>query len=162
MSSNRFPSLFVVFSFLDNSFMPQDNKQLQRLRAKLAADSIAKQFSLPTTGFKFIHLPIQCRLPLNQLRSSLHRLHINTRRILNIQYPDRHVVSFLIHYGYENELREQLRKVHILVRDNFDPLDPENVRDPEFINAPTHRKAEHTRWAFLQRLGPALCRFKTV
>ncbi|EIE81480.1 hypothetical protein RO3G_06185 [Rhizopus delemar RA 99-880] len=70
--------------------------------------------------------------------------------------------TFLIHYGYENELREQLRKVHILVRDDFDPLDPENARDPEFINAPTHRKAEHTRWAFLQRLGPALCRFKTV
>ncbi|KAG1176955.1 hypothetical protein G6F36_010883 [Rhizopus arrhizus] len=211
--------------------MPQDNKQLQRLRAKLAAASneirklqqgnallrqqlallpsptstvsplneyasspttnkcphspnnivsppskvskpryntshysitaIVKQFSAPTTGFKFIHLPIQRRLPLHQLRSNLRHLHINTCRILDIQYPDRHVVSLLIHYGYENELRDKLRKFHILVRDDFDPLDPENVRDPEFINALTHRKVEHARWAFLQRLGPALRRFKS-
>ncbi|EIE90529.1 hypothetical protein RO3G_15240 [Rhizopus delemar RA 99-880] len=148
--------------------MPQDNKQLQRLRAKLAAASneirkLQQGNALLRQQLALLPSPTSTVSPLNEYASSpttnkcphspnnivsppskVSKPRYNTSHY-NIQYPDRHVVSLLIHYGYENEIREQLHKVHILVRDDFDPLDPENVRDPEFINAQTDRKVEHAR-----------------
>ncbi|KAG1455501.1 hypothetical protein G6F46_000829 [Rhizopus delemar] len=162
--------------------MPQDNKQLQRLRAKLAAASneirkLQQGNALLRQQLALLPSPTSTVSPLNEYASSpttnkcphspnnivsppskvskprYNTSHYSITAIVkqfsapttDIQYPDRHVVSLLIHYGYENEIREQLHKVHILVRDDFDPLDPENVRDPEFINAQTDRKVEHAR-----------------
>ncbi|KAG1036225.1 hypothetical protein G6F43_013086 [Rhizopus delemar] len=86
--------------------------------------AIARQFSSPTapSSFTFIHVPIHRRLPIHRLRANLRDLHINTRRILDIQYSDRNVLSFLIHTGFEPELRFQLYKHKITIRDDFDPL----------------------------------------
>ncbi|KAG1047736.1 hypothetical protein G6F43_009833 [Rhizopus delemar] len=125
--------------------------------------AIARQFSSPTkpTGFKLIHVPIRHRLPLQQLRSNLRRLHINTRRILDIHYSDRNLVSFLIHIGYETELRLQLSKFNITVRDDFNPLDPSIIRDPTLANEPIDRKIQHALKAFLHRICVALRRFRT-
>ncbi|KAG1464112.1 hypothetical protein G6F46_003097 [Rhizopus delemar] len=81
---------------------------------------ITKQFSSPAepAGLKLIYVPVRHRLPLQELRSNLHRLNINTRRILGIHYSDKNLVSFLIHIGYETELRSQLNKFNITVRDD--------------------------------------------
>ncbi|KAG1448861.1 hypothetical protein G6F55_010438 [Rhizopus delemar] len=126
--------------------------------------AIARQFSSPAkpTGFKLIHVPIRHRLPLQQLRSNLRRLHINTRQILDIHYPDRNLVSFLIHIGYETELRLQLSKFNITVRDDFDPLDPSIILDPTLVNEPIDHKVKHARKAFLHRICVALRRFRTL
>ncbi|ORE05921.1 hypothetical protein BCV72DRAFT_329990, partial [Rhizopus microsporus var. microsporus] len=43
-------------------------------------------------------------LPIGQLRSHLRQLSINTCRTLNIHYPNRHLVTLLIHNDYEVEL----------------------------------------------------------
>ncbi|KAG1545579.1 hypothetical protein G6F45_013631 [Rhizopus arrhizus] len=53
----------------------------------------ARTFSPPSTnqGFKYLYLPIQRRLPIRQIRSLLRRLHINSNRVLDIHYPDRHL-----------------------------------------------------------------------
>ena len=125
--------------------------------------AIARQFSSPaeSTGFKLIHVPVRCRLPLQQLRSNLRRLHINTRRILDIHYSDRNLVSFLIHIGYETELRSQLSKFNIKIRDDFDPLDPSIIRDPTLVNQPTDCNVQLARKTFLRRICTALQRFRT-
>ncbi|RCH88818.1 hypothetical protein CU097_010597 [Rhizopus azygosporus] len=72
----------------------------------------ARTFSVLSAnhGYKFLYLPLRRRLPIGQLRSRLRQLNINTRRILSIHYPDRHLVALLIHNDYEDELRSQLKK----------------------------------------------------
>ncbi len=124
--------------------------------------AIARQFSSPAepTSFKLIHVPVRHHLPLQQLRSNLRRLHINTRRILDIHYSDRNLASFLIHIGYETELRSHLSKFNIAVRDDFDPLYPSIICDPTFVNEPIDRKVQHARKAFLHRICVALRRFR--
>ncbi|KAG1451727.1 hypothetical protein G6F46_009940 [Rhizopus delemar] len=74
----------------------------------------------------------------------------------------RNLVSFLIHIGYETELRSQLSKFNITVRDDFDPLDPSIIRDPTLVNEPIDRKVHHARKAFLHRIRVALRRFRTL
>jgi hypothetical protein len=125
--------------------------------------AVARQFSSPSepAAFKFIHVPVRRRLPMQQMRANLRKLHINTRRILDIQYPDRNVASFLIHIDYETELRSQLSKLKISVRDDFDPLDPSTIRDPDLINETIDRKIQHARHFFFSRLCSSLQRFKT-
>ncbi|KAG1557857.1 hypothetical protein G6F49_005010 [Rhizopus delemar] len=73
----------------------------------------ARTFSSPFTNqdFKYLYLPIQRRLPIHQIRSLLRRLNINSNRVLDIHYPDRHLVVLLIHNNCEAEVRSQLEKI---------------------------------------------------
>ncbi|KAG1152982.1 hypothetical protein G6F37_006820 [Rhizopus arrhizus] len=126
--------------------------------------AIARQFSSPAEpiGFKPIHVPVRYCLPLQQLRSNLRRLHINVCQILDIHCSDRNSVSFLIHIGYETELRSRLSKFNITVRVDFDPLDPSIIHDPTLVNKPIDRKVQHARKAFLHRICVALRRLRTL
>ncbi|PHZ07319.1 uncharacterized protein RHIMIDRAFT_275067 [Rhizopus microsporus ATCC 52813] len=65
----------------------------------------ARTFSVRSAnhGYKFLYLPLRRRLPIGQLRSRLRQLSINTRRVLSIHYPDRHLVALLIYNDYEAE-----------------------------------------------------------
>ncbi|CEG81832.1 hypothetical protein RMATCC62417_15983 [Rhizopus microsporus] len=83
-------------------------------------------------GYKLLYMPLRCRLPIGQLRSRLRQLSINTRHILNIHYPDRHLIALLIYNDYEVEFRSQLKKFEIPVRDDYDALDPSELRDPDY------------------------------
>ncbi|KAG1149772.1 hypothetical protein G6F36_014701 [Rhizopus arrhizus] len=136
--------------------------KLPNPKPKHSLAAIARQFSSPTapSSFKFIHVPIHRRLPIHQLRANLRELHINARRILDIQYSDRNVVSFLIHTCFESELRSQLYKHKITIRDEFDPLSPSISHDPALLNESIERKTKLARHVFLQRLGSAFRRLK--
>ncbi|EIE83494.1 hypothetical protein RO3G_08199 [Rhizopus delemar RA 99-880] len=92
---------------------------------KPSLTAIVRQFSSPaeSTGSQLIHVPVRRRLSLQQLRPNICRLHNNTRRMLDIHYSNRNLVSFLIHIGYETELCSQLSKFNITVRDGLHPLD---------------------------------------
>ncbi|CEG74418.1 hypothetical protein RMATCC62417_09642 [Rhizopus microsporus] len=94
--------------------------------------AVARTFSLPSSNqsFKYLYVPAQRRIPISQLRSRLRRLHINSSRVLGIHYPNHHLVALLLHNDYESELHSQLNKFTITVRDEYDPLDPANLRDP--------------------------------
>ncbi|ORE02295.1 hypothetical protein BCV72DRAFT_318708 [Rhizopus microsporus var. microsporus] len=101
---------------------------------------------LDSSALQKAAMPLQC-----QLRSHLRQLNINVRRILNIHYPDRHVVALLIHKDYEVGFRSQLKKFKIPVQDDYDPLDPSNLRDPDYNG---WNEANRTRAA----CGLFLCR----
>ncbi|KAG1558246.1 hypothetical protein G6F49_004676 [Rhizopus delemar] len=98
----------------NNDAAPPTTKvsKLPNPKPKHSLAAIARQFSSPTapSSFTFIRVPIRRCLPIHQLGANLLELHINTHRILDIQYSDRNVVSFLIHTGFEPELRLQLYK----------------------------------------------------
>ncbi|CEG78862.1 hypothetical protein RMATCC62417_13401 [Rhizopus microsporus] len=94
----------------------------------------ARTFSIRSAnhGYKFQYLPLRCRLPIGQLHSRMRQLNINTSHILNIHYPDHHLVALVIHNNYEIELRLLLKKFGIPVQDDYDLLDPSNLRDPNY------------------------------
>lgn len=141
-----------------------DSPPLQKA-AKLKASTLlpsqmaaARTFSVPSAnhGYKFIYLPLRRRLPIGQLRSHLRQLNISTRRILNIHYPDCHLVALLIHNDYEVELRSQLKKFKIPIQDDYDPLDPSNLRDPEYDDWDEANRTTAARGLFLCRILHAL------
>ncbi|KAG0924325.1 hypothetical protein G6F26_013768 [Rhizopus arrhizus] len=115
----------------NNDAAPPTTKvsKLPNPKPKHSLAAIARQFSSPTapSSFKFIHVPIHRRLPIHQLRANLRELHINTRRILDIQYSDRNVVSFLIHTGFEPEFRSQLYKHKITCRETVSAIENTSI-----------------------------------
>ncbi|KAG1140070.1 hypothetical protein G6F37_003471 [Rhizopus arrhizus] len=61
------------------------------------------------------------------------------------------LVSFLIHIGYEAEIRLQLCKLNITARDDLDPLDPSIICDPALVNEHIDRKVQLARKSFLHK-----------
>ncbi|KAG1056914.1 hypothetical protein G6F43_001222 [Rhizopus delemar] len=84
----------------------------------------------------------------------------STRRTLDIHYSNRNLINFLIHIGYETELRSQLNKFNITVRDDFYPLDPSIIRNPTPVNESIDRKVQSAHKAFLHRICDVLVRFR--
>ncbi|EIE90609.1 hypothetical protein G6F46_007817 [Rhizopus delemar] len=81
-------------------------------------------------------------------------------RVLDIHYPDCHLVAILIHNDYEAEDRSQLEKFEIHLRDDHNPLDPNNLRNPDYDNFDQDEK-ECTAWGiFAQRVIRAIHRLK--
>ncbi|CEG76443.1 hypothetical protein RMATCC62417_15801 [Rhizopus microsporus] len=62
--------------------------------------------------------------------------------------PDRHLVALLIHNDYESELRSQLNKLAITVRNEYDPLDPANLCDPACSKWSHQDKVDYGLWYF--------------
>ncbi|KAG1055838.1 hypothetical protein G6F43_002232 [Rhizopus delemar] len=113
------------------STKPSKSKYAPPLPSQTAA---AHTFGSPSTnqGFKYLYLSIQPPLSIRQICSLLRRLHINSNRVLDIHYPDRYLVALLIHNNYEAEVRSQLEKFKIPLHNNYDSLDPNNLRDPYY------------------------------
>lgn len=137
---------------------PQKAAKLKAFTPLPSQMAAAGTFSVRSTnhGYKFLYLPIRRRLPIGQIRSRLRQLNINTRRILNIHYPDRDLVALLIHNDYETELRSLLKKFEIPVQDDYDPLDPSNLRDPKYDDWDEADRTCAARGLFLCRILRAL------
>ncbi|ORE04602.1 hypothetical protein BCV72DRAFT_337193 [Rhizopus microsporus var. microsporus] len=69
------------------------------------------------------------------------KLDITDNRILDIHYPDRNVVALLVHNGYVNELRKQLERFKVTLKDDFNPCDPKVLRDPKYVNLSPEERA---------------------
>ncbi|KAG1175842.1 hypothetical protein G6F46_009509 [Rhizopus delemar] len=83
--------------------------------------------------------------------SLLRRLPIKSSCVLDIHYPDRHLVAFLIHNDYEAEVHSQLEKFEIPLCDDYDPLDPNNLQNSYYDNFNQDEK-ECAAWSvFTQR-----------
>ena len=84
---------------------------------------------------------------------------INSSRVLDVHYPYRHLVALLIHNDDEAKVRSQLEKFEIPLRD-YDPLDPNNLRNPDYDNFDQDEK-ECAAWGvFAQRVIRAIRRLK--
>ncbi|EIE81086.1 hypothetical protein RO3G_05791 [Rhizopus delemar RA 99-880] len=88
----------------DNLIATRNQRRLQRQEA-------AARFPQPPSdnqGFQSIYVPTKARVPIGQVRSRLRKLDINNNRILDIYYPDRNILTLLVHNDYAAELRQQL------------------------------------------------------
>ncbi|KAG1517857.1 hypothetical protein G6F46_000457 [Rhizopus delemar] len=79
-------------------------------------------------------------------------------RVLDICYPDRHLVALLIQNYYEAEVRSQLEKFEIPIHDDYDPMDPNDLRNPYYDDFDQDEK-ECAAWSvFTQRVIRAIRR----
>ena len=84
----------------------------------------------------------------------------NSNRVLDIHYPDRHLVALLLHNDYEAEVRSQLEKFEIPIHDDYDPMDPNNLRNPYYDDFNQDEK-ECAAWSvFTQRVILAIRHLK--
>ncbi|KAG0750179.1 hypothetical protein G6F57_003876 [Rhizopus arrhizus] len=97
-------------------------------------------------GFQCFYLSTKARFPVGQIRSRLRELEIDNNRILDINYLDRNVVILLVHNNYADELRSQLKKFKMTLKDEFDPCDPKILRNPKYADS---TEEERTNLAFL-------------
>ncbi|KAG1498894.1 hypothetical protein G6F54_004767 [Rhizopus delemar] len=110
----------------------QSTAQRQQRRQEAAA----RLLQPPSTnqGFKYIYLPTKARVPIGQICSRLRKLDIDSNRIIDIHYPDHNIVALLIHNDYEDELRQQLQRFKVIIKKDFNPCDPQLLRDPKYAD----------------------------
>ncbi|KAG1137689.1 hypothetical protein G6F37_011048 [Rhizopus arrhizus] len=138
-------------SFQDATSSQQIKDQLtaQQQQRRLQRQEAAARLLQPSStnqGFKYIYFPTKARVPIGQIRSRLCKLDINNNRIIDIHYPDRNIVALLIHNDYEDELRKQLQCFKVTIKEDFNPCDPQVLRDPKYAD---HTPAERENLAFM-------------
>ncbi|ORY97149.1 hypothetical protein BCR42DRAFT_476591, partial [Absidia repens] len=139
---------------------PWSNKtQVHHLRQQLSSPSLSRAHQKtqavartffpvsPTRGFTYIYLNTNKRLPTKELRRKFRRLDINTNRLLDIHYPTRNVIATLIHNDFEQEFLHQLSTFGITPIEDFDPLDPKHIQNPDF-NDDSTSQFEKEQFAF--------------
>ncbi|KAG1137714.1 hypothetical protein G6F37_007234 [Rhizopus arrhizus] len=136
----------------DNLFASRNQRRIQRQEA-------AARFLQPPSdnqGFQYIYVVTKVRVPIGQVRSRLRKLDINNNRILDIHYPDRNILTLLVHNDYAAELRQQLQRFKITIKDDFDPCSPQNLRDPKYANLPVEERTNRAFMHHCDRMERAL------
>ncbi|KAI7867910.1 uncharacterized protein EV154DRAFT_531630 [Mucor mucedo] len=86
--------------------------------------------------YQFLYYGTSVRRPLKELRRTLQATGVNVSRILDIQYPDSRVISFLLHTDFVVEFTSVMHNKGrgTVPLDDYDPLDPAKLKDPKFAN----------------------------
>ena len=77
-------------------------------------------------------------------------------RILDIHYPGRNIVTLLVHNDYVSELRKQLGRFKVNLKDDFDPCNPKVLRDPKYADLSPEERANFTLMHPSDRMARAL------
>ncbi|CEG65491.1 hypothetical protein RMATCC62417_02272 [Rhizopus microsporus] len=107
-------------------------------------------------GFQYVYLPTKARAPIGQIRTRLRKLDITNNHILDIHYPGRNVVALLVHNDYVNELRKQLERFKVTLKDDFDPCDSKVLRDPKYADLSPEERANLALMYHSDRMARAL------
>ncbi|KAI8639348.1 hypothetical protein BD408DRAFT_317399, partial [Parasitella parasitica] len=91
-----------------------------------------------------VYYAISRRRPLQEMRRILQGIKLNNSRILDIQYPTPHVISYLVHNDYALTFTSGM---HLNGRgcsplSDFDPCDPKNLLDPKYASLSPSLRAE--------------------
>ncbi|KAG1051112.1 hypothetical protein G6F43_006669 [Rhizopus delemar] len=146
LNPSEFPPLQNAATALLQSTPWHQPEKLQQIKDQLTAqrqqrrlqrqEAAARLLQSPSTnqGFKYIYLPTKARVPIGQIRSRLRKLGINNSGIIDIHYPDRNIVALLIHNDYEDEIRQQLQRFKVTIKEDFNPCNPQVLRDPKYAD----------------------------
>ncbi|KAG1050146.1 hypothetical protein G6F43_007565 [Rhizopus delemar] len=91
-----------------------------------------------------------------KVRSLLQKLDINNNRILDIHYPDRNILALLVHNDYAAELRQQLQRFKVTIKDDFDRCSSQNLRDPKYATLPLEERTNRAFMHHCDRMERAL------
>ncbi|KAI8977563.1 hypothetical protein BDF20DRAFT_942451, partial [Mycotypha africana] len=140
------------------AIIKQAQQQRREHRQQERQTAAARLFQPPslTQGFKYLYVPTKARVPIGQLRARLRKLNINNSRILDIHYPTRNVVAFLVHNDYAQELTDQLQQFKISIKHDFDPNDGSILMDPKYEQKTPAERNDLAREHHTARLVRAL------
>lgn len=96
-------------------------------------------------GFTYLYLPTRARMPFKDMRKSLRDLSFNSGSIVDIHYPAKNVVALLIHNDYQSTATKILQQNDLVPITNFDPLNPDNLADPQFKDASHEERTTQLR-----------------
>lgn len=97
-------------------------------------------------GFQSLYFPNRGRRePISIMRNRIQALGLQNSRVLDIHYPARHVVAFLVHNDYTPTVLNKFADMNINPV-TFNPTDSANLHDPKFAScSPEDLKLEATR-----------------
>ncbi|CEG78794.1 hypothetical protein RMATCC62417_13346 [Rhizopus microsporus] len=126
LNPSDFPPLRNTVTILLQSAPWHQSERFQQIKDQ----SIAQRNNDAYNDNKLPHV----RVPIGQIRSCLRKLSTNNNRIIDIHYPDRNIVAFLIHNDYEDELRQQLQRFKVTIKEDFNPCNPQVLRNPKYAD----------------------------
>jgi len=115
-----------------------------------------------TQGFKFLYVHTRGKTPRNIVRSRLRKMGVNPARIIDIHYPDNQVMSLLIHNDYESELLSVFSNYDVTTIEDFNPVDPSILHDPDFKDWDEKILASKAEELFSKRLISTVLRVTPV
>lgn len=97
--------------------------------------------------YQFVYYGTSVRRPLKELRRTLQATGVNVSRILDIQYPDSRVISFLLHTDFVVEFTSAMHNKGrgTVPLSDYDPLDPAKLKDPKFANLSLDLRCQKAR-----------------
>ncbi|KAG1391031.1 hypothetical protein G6F60_012751 [Rhizopus arrhizus] len=79
---------------------PKTSQPVRRRRITPRQVKAVARIFAPLTGghgYQYVYLPCRFREAYSSLRAKLNKLKINNARVLDVHYPDNHVVALLVH-----------------------------------------------------------------
>ncbi|KAG1488510.1 hypothetical protein G6F53_013566 [Rhizopus delemar] len=140
-----------------NATKPKTPARRRKITAK-QMEVIHRRF-VPVTSrpdYEYVYLPSRYREPISSLRAKLQKLKINNARVLDVHYPDRQVVALLVHSDYVTDLLAAFAKAKVQPIKDFNPLNPDLLRDPKFASLPESDRAAKCTEVHQARLVRAL------
>lgn len=113
--------------------------------------NIIRYFSPPSTSassYSIVYISTKYRQTIREDRLALRQLGITTNRILDITQPTRGVLGLLVHEEYQSQLEQQLFKLKIEVKKDFDPTSADVIQDPKLHHLSQIEKETKARQIF--------------
>ncbi|KAG2220965.1 hypothetical protein INT45_006498 [Circinella minor] len=114
----------------------------------------SKFFQFPDhnqTKFEYIHIPCLQRKKRQEIRQLFRSLKINTSRVLDISYPGRNIIGILVHQHYLPHINTMLQEANIPTLTNFDPIHPDNLKDPKYKSCSEPERSNISKQCHRQR-----------
>ncbi|CEG75664.1 hypothetical protein RMATCC62417_10672 [Rhizopus microsporus] len=127
-----------------------------RYAARAEIVNLRQQSPSENQGFQYVYLPTKAQVPTGQIRTRLGIPDITNNRILDICYPDRNIATLLVHNDYVSELRKQLGRFKVTLKDDFGPCDPKVLRDPKYADLSPEERASFALMHHSDRMTRAL------
>ncbi|KAI7849531.1 hypothetical protein BDC45DRAFT_413301, partial [Circinella umbellata] len=112
----------------------------------------ALQESNGPSTFDFVYVPCRHHLRYHDVRKMISTLKIQQSRVLDIYFPAKGTVAFLIHSGFKDELVSKLKAESITPRTNFDPISPTVIGDIKFANDSQDERKQRAQQLFAQKV----------
>ncbi|KAI9494852.1 hypothetical protein BDB00DRAFT_738137, partial [Zychaea mexicana] len=93
-------------------------------------------------GYQFIYIPCRHRMTITNMRGLLRTLRIENSRVLDIHFPDHQTAALLVHNEYAGAIAARLLKLGVNVKDDFNPLDPNLLKDPKLAELTVEERTQ--------------------
>ncbi|KAK4511249.1 uncharacterized protein ATC70_012464 [Mucor velutinosus] len=109
---------------------PDPTKAAKR---KLAAGRLFKTSAAKgPQGYQYVYIGRSGKILRSEIRRTLKAIGVDTSRILDINFPASEAIGILLHTQYVAEFLALLRASESEILEDFDPLNPANIADPQY------------------------------